>query len=134
MEIALRCERHRARALAARSGRRWKAAKTNQSANGSDLSESALEARLFRSSVEEDGEILGSENTRTPTTRVGREKSGGKSRGVRGRRIDEGRKMATTRKDRARIDARPEEGKRPAPSARARGSDEAARGLGGDGR
>lgn len=34
-----------------------------------------------------------------------REKSGGKSRGVRGRRIDEGRKMATTRKDRARIDA-----------------------------
>lgn len=38
---------------------------------------------------------------------VGREKSGGKSRGVRGRRIDEGRKMATTRKDRARIDAHP---------------------------
>lgn len=37
--------------------------------------------------------------------------SGGKSRGVRGRRIDEGRKMATMRKDRARIDAwREEEG------------------------
>lgn len=66
-----------------------------------------------------DGVSLAKKTGRSETTdsrgarrHVGREKSGGKSRGVRGRRIDEGRKMATTRKDRARIDARREEGRR----------------------
>lgn len=82
----------------------------NQFANGSDLGESLG----TNGGYSETSDILLMMKTKGRTQwrargarcrLVGREKSGGKSRGVRGRRIDEGRKMATTRKDRARIDA-----------------------------